>query len=263
MPDPIAQESGFDQSLWDQTGVQHQQMWKAQAPIVQQQIDSSDPRTGLDYLKDIPTGMIGGVEGFTRSALGVADHVAEFFGGDLGDFETTPWNRVVTTKTWAGGLTEGITEFAIGQALVGGVVNGATSGMKLGKFALAAKKVGTAALTDFIAFDGRGERFSNIIEDHVLSNPITRYLSAKPDDNWAEARLKNALEGLGVGWVTDKFLHKLGIVKKAQGGVTPELLTEADELVKNSEHLRTLNSQIDAVAPNNFTPDQKRVGWAM
>lgn len=71
--------------------------------------------------------------------------------------------------------------------------------------------------TDFAVFKPHEERLSNLVESFPeLHNPITAYLQAKPDDSAAEGRLKNSLEGLLLGAISEPFIHALRTLKYAR-----------------------------------------------
>jgi hypothetical protein len=130
-----------------------------------------------------------------------------------------------------GGLVEGISQFAIpffGPGLkiasylgkiskvsaaltkaetaagVGRKGAAIVKGRELGKYAVA------GAVTDFAVFDAHEARLSNLIQmAPSLQNPITAFLAADEDDAEIVGRLKNAVEGLGIGGVFDTFLQGL------------------------------------------------------
>lgn len=129
-------------------------------------------------------------------------------------------------QTLAGQLTRGISQFAVGFAGAGkflklaGVAGKLAEFGKLGELGLQATK---GALTDAVAFNPYQERLANLIEEFpALHNPVTDYLQAKDDDSEAEGRLKNALEGLGVGAVAEPFAmvvkYLKGYAKAAEAG---------------------------------------------
>lgn len=75
------------------------------------------------------------------------------------------------------------------------------------------------AAADFLAFDGMQNRLSNIVQEYpALENPVTGYLAASPEDTQAEGRLKNALEGLGIGATVDVVLAGFRAMKAYRGG---------------------------------------------
>jgi hypothetical protein len=158
-----------------------------------------------------------GVEGAAQGIYGLADTLA---------FDALPnWeNRVLgESRTAVGGLIEGITQFASGFVpLVGagewaGLLGNTLKGAKVARAVLA------GAITDFSVFDGHQARLSNLVQQYPsLANPINDFLAAKPGDTQIEGRLKNALEGAGVGLLTDAAIHSLkalgaGLLEKAAG----------------------------------------------
>lgn len=74
------------------------------------------------------------------------------------------------------------------------------------------------ALTDFAAFDPDSPRVSDLLNNlpAPLKNPLTQFLAHDPDDPEALSRLKNALEGLGLGAVTDALLLAARTMGKAR-----------------------------------------------
>jgi hypothetical protein len=96
--------------------------------------------------------------------------------------------------TTTGGAVRGVSQFLTGFAAAGPI---------LGTAARAAPVAGAAAkgaVSDFTAFGGHEKRLSNLIQDvPALQNPVTEYLAASPNDGEIEGRLKNAIEGAGLG----------------------------------------------------------------
>ena len=103
----------------------------------------------------------------------------------------------------------------------------------------AAKAAGQGAVADFAAFDPHANRLSDLIQEYpMLQNPVTDYLEAEDDDTAAEGRFKNALEGLGLGVVTDGFalglraLKSVDRAKEAVAEVVPRLDEDAFDVLK-------------------------------
>jgi hypothetical protein len=96
------------------------------------------------------------------------------------------------------------------------------------------------ALTDFAAFDPDAPRLSDLLNNlpAPLKNPLTQFLAHDPDDPEAMSRLKNALEGLGLGALTDALLLAARTMGKARalkqavpaGSGTPPVTTTMGEL---------------------------------
>lgn len=72
---------------------------------------------------------------------------------------------------------------------------------KIGRFA---QRSGAAIAVGGIAFDPMEKRLANLlVENDILTDPITQYLATDPNDNEAEARLKSGLEIALLGGVAE------------------------------------------------------------
>ncbi|WP_392563856.1 hypothetical protein RHO13_11585 [Orbus wheelerorum] len=117
-------------------------------------------------------------------------------------------------ETVSGALLHGVSQFLVGFLPTSRAL----------KFIKPLKKMGTLArgmiaggVADFAVFAPHEERLSNLIQSFdELKNPVTEYLKANPDDSAAEGRLKNALEGLLLGALTEPFAHSLRALKYAR-----------------------------------------------
>lgn len=72
------------------------------------------------------------------------------------------------------------------------------------------------AITSALVFRGDQERLSNLltqIDNPLLNNAVTQYLSADPNDGEIEGRFKNAIEGMIAGPVMDALLLGLKAIK--------------------------------------------------
>lgn len=222
--------------------------------------ESEAPEGGLGF-DDVADGIYDMGKGVVRGALGAVQETADFAGGvgawldrntggeikfDTGN-ETA--NKVLTavgrpldtisdifggakdalpeTDTMAGGMTEGVAQFAFGWLGAGKFKKAAnipnlfdkgarwaqSHGSKLAALVgdKTARWVGAmtqGAVVDAVVFDGNDERLSNLIQSFPeLDNPITEFLAAKPEDSEAEGRFKNAIEGLLIGPVADGAVY--------------------------------------------------------
>lgn len=105
-----------------------------------------------------------------------------------------------TTGSLVRGAAQFITGFETGGRLVSGT----------GLLANLAK----GSIASFQAFNGHDKRLSDLVQEYpALQNPVTDFLSSKPGDSEATGRLKNALEGLGMGVVTEGFVKAIGVIK--------------------------------------------------
>lgn len=183
---------------------------KRAAEEAQQDAGEQKPLGVTDYAADAVEGIGAGAEGFVRSIGKLGNDVVEAVGGHLVDDPHAWDNHYFKTKTWLGGLTSGITQFAIGFLPGLGIAGWAGKAAGLTGAAL---KIGTSlgagAISDFAGFRDDQERLSNLIQGTGLANPVNEFLSAKKDDNFLLGRVKNAVEGLGLGAVSDLFMHAL------------------------------------------------------
>lgn len=214
---------------------------------------SSDPTQDLDvgdYVADAGMGVARGVVGFGQSIYDLLD----FATGDdlLSDVDLKDLTGVGKAKTMVGGLTEGVTQFALGFFPAGAVIRGASVAGKLGKASkllLKKNQLGKAQLnvggdvvagvtSDFISFSGQEERLSNLLVQYPeLKNPVTEYLAYTEGDSEIEGRMKNVLEGLmlevGVGIpIAHLFMKSLDVMKKGSKDVP---LDGADEAIAKTQ----------------------------
>ena len=154
-------------------------------------------------------------------------------------------------ETQAGQIIENISQFATGFAIggavggwalkgLGGVVAGA-KGAQAVAGALANPIIGgtvKGAITDFTFMDAHQDRLANLIQSVPgLQNPIAEYLSSDKDEGDIEGRLKNALEGAGLGIAIDVAVHGIGAgvkalkkgIKLKSGGLKPQEVADAME----------------------------------
>lgn len=106
----------------------------------------------------------------------------------------------IENKTVTGNVISGISQFLVGYAAGGKLLKSVGLSGKLGTVGEAALK---GMFSDAFAFDPAQERLSNLIQTvPALQNPVTDFLSAKPEDSEAFGRFKSAMEGLGLGAAT-------------------------------------------------------------
>ena len=98
------------------------------------------------------------------------------------------------------------------------------------------------AVADFAAMDPDEPRMSNMINELVpaLKNPVTEFLATNTDDTEAESRFKAALEGAGLGLLTDSAFHifkamRAGRITRSQATRAMREATERAERVVAEE----------------------------
>jgi hypothetical protein len=188
------------------------------------------PPVGQDgWMMDSLKGVGRGVEDFGKSLWSLADTLT----GDALLPDESEESIFGESTTTAGKVVEGITQFLTAFVPVAGWVGKAgkalqwtSRGAKIAQSALA------GGIADFTAYKGHEERLSNLlVEIPALRFPVTEYLAADKDDGELEGRLKNTIEGLGLGLATDALFGAVKALKKARtlgdAGVEPEGLADA------------------------------------
>ena len=159
-------------------------------------------------------------------------------------------------ETLAGSLTHGVTQFLSGYVLLGPVKNVATAG-KVAQFAMAS---GKGAVVDFAAFDAHEARASDMMLELGMEGEYLQWLKADENDTILEGKMKNAIEGLGLGvaaegaflflrasknWTKAKLNRSEGNIKKAE-----ELEAEAIAIQKEAQEKTFKDAKdVDIVDP--------------
>ena len=182
------------------------------APQVQEQEEEEEDFDFLDTIGDIALAPFRGLEGTLNGVYNLAD-MAMF--DVLPDLDTRFLGR---SKTTAGSLVEGISQFAFGFGPVFGALGKIGAVAKAGKVTQA---VTASAITDFAAFKGQEDRLSNLIQQFPeLQNPVTEFLAHDANESEVEGRLKNVLEGLilegAIGGTVALFMKSLRALKSGK-----------------------------------------------
>lgn len=135
----------------------------------------------------------------------------------------------VKARPVADKLDEVIPEVDEAETVTGGIIRGTAQFVPeflgVGKFMKAAgfahrggRMIAAGAVTDAAAFDPNEERLSNLVQEFPeLQNPVTEFLAAKDSDSEAVGRLKNSLEGAGLGFAVEGILRSVKYSTKASG----------------------------------------------
>lgn len=130
-------------------------------------------------------------------------------GKELQGLERPQLPDLAAPKTVTGSIVKGISQFIAGFSGAGKIITGGGAVATAGK----------GAVANFAAFDPHQQRLSNLIEKvPALKNPVTAYLASDPDDSDAEGRFKNAVEGLGLGLLTDGFVKGVRLLREVNKG---------------------------------------------
>jgi len=125
-------------------------------------------------------------------------------------------------------------------AKIPGLARGATTAK-----GIAAQGAAKGFAADYMAFDGMEGRLSDLVEQYPhLQNPITGYLATDENDTQAEGRLKNALEGLGIGATIDVVMSGMRAYRAHLKGDKAGVDAAIEE---GSAHFDTLNKKAESV----------------
>jgi hypothetical protein len=147
--------------------------------------------------------------------------------------------------TPTGKLASGVAQFLTGFGVGGKALQGVKAATTAGKLI---KGAAQGAIADFAFFDGQEERLSNLLQEYpALQNPVIDFLAASPDDGEIEGRTKNAIEGLGLGVMTEGFLLSLKALRGARAAKAaaeeagPETVAKAaEEMTVREAGMRSL-----------------------
>lgn len=142
-----------------------------------------------------------------RGVAGAVSGVANLFGANIQDNF-----GLGHSQGFIPGMVEGVTQFLAGFIPGSWGLGKLGAFSKAGKVASLAKNVAAGAIADFTVFDGNDPRLSNLIQSvPELQNPLTEFLASDKDDGQITGRLKNVIEGAGMGAITDGLI---GIFRK-------------------------------------------------
>jgi hypothetical protein len=210
----------------------------------------------LDVLKDVSKGValavpeaITGAKHAVNNTLDLVEHIADQIPGPIvswGDTDANPRtdnglrvefksgsqfkaeNKRITRflpkfalsskdepDTVTGKVIEGLAQFGTGMAGAGGALKGITAATRAGRIG---KAMAEGALADFSAFDAHQQRLSDVLR-HVApdkAKPIFDYLASNAEDPELVGRLKNAVEGLGLGVAAEGVFAGIRALKAAR-----------------------------------------------
>lgn len=133
----------------------------------------------------------------------------------------------------SGNMTEAVGRFLIGfytgkRILRGaGLLQGGSTAANITNAAVA------GAFSDATVFDGHEGRLSDLIQSvPALQNPVTEYLETDENDSELESRIKNVLEGGGLGVLFDGVILGLRSIRNARAAKAAAEAEEAADDIK-------------------------------
>jgi hypothetical protein len=146
------------------------------------------------------------------------DKTADALGVDHSWFQS----KIAAPETYTGAGIEHVSQFVAGMVPVAKALQGLGLAATVGR-PLAGAAAG--AIANVISGPSHGGNISNLIERvPALRNPVTGWLASDPGDGVAEGKLKQAIEGAGVGAAADSLLGALKVYREARDlkGALPE-----------------------------------------
>lgn len=158
-------------------------------------------------------------------------------------------------QTGAGSIVRAVTHFLAPFGLASKTIGGLKAATTLGSVVKAAT---AGAFTDFLAFVGDAGNVSDLVQAvPALENPITEFLASDKDDSEITGRLKNAIEGLGIGIMAEGLFRGVKAYKswskiakeKDPGKVAAETMQTAtdQQVMRDAGDLRLLGSTNETV----------------
>ncbi len=253
--------------------------------------DPGAPDEDRDFLDSLD-GLVKGIGGGLRDAGVNIGQTALDLGGlvESGiDLDVLVPDVELDEGDTAGQIARPIVQFASGffpalgamKALkgIGAVSKALTTVRNSGTFGRAvtstvARDVVAGSVTDFSVFDPHEARLSDLLNDLGVNNPVVEYLRADENDSELEGRVKNVLEGAGLGLIADGLIRSFAAAKGLRGahataldaGVDSRVATRVkvvhDSIVSERsrlETLRTIQAKMrEAVTPSG-NPDVAEV----
>lgn len=198
-----------------------------------------------------------GAEGATRDLYGLVDTLV----GDV--LPDAPDRRLFGKSNTAGGaLLTGLSQFAAGYIATGGALAWGAKALQGAKFANAAKAFQAVAnpqassglariglegvkgsITDVAFFSGSEGRLVDTIKDTPLHLPVVEFLQTEEDDTEIEGRIKNAIEGFGLGIAVESIFAGIkGLRKWNQSRAAGKSPEESARLARE-EAIRTKRAE--------------------
>lgn len=209
----------------------------------------------VDTGRAIGRGAEDAVRGTYQAARGVMNmapgvNIPDYFEGKPHVFEEP--------HALANRIAKDVVQFGLG--LVGGQKMLQATGAAA-KAPEAVKAVMASGLGTGIVADANSPRLSNLIEEYpILANPITHYLSAKPDDSVAEGKFKASLEDMLTNPVAMTLFHGVKIVKDAivNKAVNSSSVDELESSLKGANEAQESTTPPEKF-PENVVPEETQV----
>ena len=119
------------------------------------------------------------------------------------------------TESLTASFVEGGVQFVLGWVTGGKILKGLKVGTQLTRTGQFTKATVQGAIADFIGFDEMSGRLTDMVVEHspAMADTWLGYLQSDPNDTWWEGRMKNTIEGAGIGAFADVLMAGLRLSK--------------------------------------------------
>jgi len=240
------------------------------APSTPSLTTDPQPTTDRNLFADIAIGAAAGLEDAARNTLALGNLVPGV------DYDVQSDSFIPDAQTGVGRLTQGIFNFLAGFAPAAGILSrlgkvstvfAASKGFRgAARASRALTRPGVArgtiagAAADFAVFDGNEERLADVLNDvPALAPLVPDFLESDQDDTELVGRIKNVLEGAGVGLIADGFIAGLKGLRAQRAsraaGDSPEV-TQSKVQAASPEAPQQFDTGLDATkeAPEAPSP---------
>ena len=212
---------------------------------------------GFRYGKEASNGMMEYVPYDQAIKLGNVKGLINPFSGNIGKkdyskikgifYDPDKINPEDNTESLTASFVEGGVQFVAGWLTGGKIMKGLGVGKQVTRTGQFTKATAQGAIADFIGFDELSGRLTDMVVEHSpeMADTWLGYLQSDPNDTWWEGRMKNTIEGAGIGAFADVVMAGLRMTKGYIGNNIDEkliandikIIEEAKEGISKSQEL--------------------------
>ena len=180
---------------------------------------------GFRYGKEASNGMMEYVPYDQAIKLGNVKGLINPFSGNIGKkdyskikglfYDPDKINPEDNTESLTASFVEGGFQFVAGWVTGGKILKGLGVGTQSTRLKQFGKATTQGAIADFVGFDELSGRLTDMIVEHSpeMADTWLGYLQSDPNDTWWEGRMKNTIEGAGIGAFADVLMAGLRVSK--------------------------------------------------
>ena len=229
------------------------------------------PPEGPGFWKEAKRAVVGGIRDAVNQTVNAIDQGATWMDNNVMDLRPSSASFGKTggaAVPHKAGLQNVVPEAAANESAGGKIARGlvqfavpftaVSKAMAVPQVGRVATAMAAGAVTDAVVFDPHEARLSNLLVEQGKGNPafdnaVTRYLAAHPDDGNAEGRLKNVLEGAGLGVAVDGVLRG---IKQLRTSFQSKGVNPAEALKKAAAEADKARAVPPADAPKSTLAEQ-------